>query len=326
MSLTRSLLTRFAPAIALCLALTAVAHAFTCPAPLPAVTDIQAQGFYTEQNGSVVDEKRWQENRAALKPLNDFNRQFLEMADRFAEHHDDEARQCALGWLSSWAQQSALIGKMTPQGQYQRTLTLGAISLGLIKLGMRPNDLSPQIRSWLITVANAMVSYMTRRTDKNNIYYWAGAAAAATSIVTGDMALWRFASHVYDVAMDAIGDDGTLPYELKRRGRATGYHSFAAGPLVLMGRLSRPQGEDWFTRKNGRIHLLTGVVFRAVDNPQLLRDRAGAEQAPITSLPWLPLYNSAFPDRVTKSAKAVKARPWYQFLGGNVFVLDNQLK
>jgi poly(beta-D-mannuronate) lyase len=318
--------TRVSLTLAVWIALVNPAHAFTCAAPLPAVTDIEAQGFYTERNGSIVDEKRWQENRAALKPLNDFNRRFLEMADGFAEHGDEDVRRCALGWLSAWARQGALLGTMTPQGQYQRTLTLGAVSLGLIKLGVRPNDLSPQIRTWLIAVANEMVRYMTRRTDKNNIYYWAGAAAAATSIVTGDTALWRFASQVYDVAMDAIGSDGTLPYELKRHGRATGYHSFAAGPLVLMGRLSRLQGEDWFARKDGRVHLLTGLVFRAVDKPQLLRDTAGAEQRPIASLPWLPLYASVFPDRVTESAKAVKARPWYQFLGGNVLVLDKRMQ
>ena len=76
-----------------------------------------------------------------------------------------------------------------------------------------------------------------------------------------------------------------------------------------------------FARRWNRAEARQGRGWRKVD-----QDRAGAEQAPITSLPWLPLYSSAFPDRVTKSAKAVKARPWYQFLGGNVPLLDKRLK
>jgi poly(beta-D-mannuronate) lyase len=216
---------------------------------------------------------------------------------------------------------------MSTKGQYQRTVTLGSTSLGLLKLASRPGaKLSPEVREWLLAVAQNTTAYHSRRKVKNNLFYWAGAAAAATSLVTGDESLWRFAANAYDTGMDAIREDGTLPFELARGQRATSYHSLAAGGLVLLARLGRMHGDDMFDRRDGRIHRLVALIFRATQDPSLLDGVVGVKQRPLPSLPWLPLYQSAFPSRVPDAVQAMSERKWYQYLGGNVRALDRVLK
>ncbi|MFC5549489.1 alginate lyase family protein [Massilia aerilata] len=96
-----------------------VQAAQACEAPPPAVHDIDANSYYSDKNHSIIDPVRKARNVAATKPVDEFLDAVARRASAFqaAPANRDEAR-CGLQWLSAWAQQNAMLGKMTSNQSY----------------------------------------------------------------------------------------------------------------------------------------------------------------------------------------------------------------
>jgi poly(beta-D-mannuronate) lyase len=216
-----------------------VGDAFACdPAPA-AVIDINANSYYIDKHHSVVDPVLRARNVASVKPIDDFLSVVARSASAYqAAPHDKQGdAQCGLLWMTSWANQQALLGKMTTgQSYYQRKWTLGGLALSYAKLKPAASDAQKQsIETWLKSLADATIAHSDAHTGvRNNHYYWEGLAVTAVGAVTRDERYLDWGRKVFDFAMSQVAADGSLPQEMERAVKALHYHLFAVAPLVMI--------------------------------------------------------------------------------------------
>lgn len=259
------------------------ALAAPCPAPPPALQDMQGNGYYSDKNHSIVDAQLKAQNEAAAKPFTDFADQVSRRADRVLAGGTDAAEHaaCALAWLQYWAAGDAMLGQIaSSQAQYLRKWTLASLSLAYLKL--RPHAEATQreaIDAWLRRVAYEALSHIRHsKAARNNHHYWVGLAVMATAGATGDEALRQAARELFDEALSDIEDDGSLPLELARAGKALAYHNYALAPLVLMAELAARDGEDWYALRGARLDLLVGRTAQGIADPAWFVARTGLSQ------------------------------------------------
>ena len=96
------------------------AASFTCPAVPPATRNITANRYYNDAASSVIDPVLKQQNDLAVKPLDDFLRDFSRMTDLYVRSGSEPVAACALDWVHAWAQGDAMLGTMSSnQAEYQ---------------------------------------------------------------------------------------------------------------------------------------------------------------------------------------------------------------
>lgn len=149
------------------------AMALDCPAPPPAMMDIDANSYYTDAHHSVIDPVLRARNIANTKPIEDFLAQVAKSASQ-----GDAA--CALEWLNNWAGQRALTGKLSSeQAWYVRKWTLGGMALSYARVKPAVSAAQRQaIESWFKTLADATMAHSDAHTR-----------ARATTTTTGKA--WR---------------------------------------------------------------------------------------------------------------------------------------
>jgi poly(beta-D-mannuronate) lyase len=283
-----------------------LAEARACnPAP-PAVIDIDANSYYSDKNHSIVDPVRKARNVAATKPVDEF----LEVVARSASafQAEPEARredaQCGLAWLSAWAGQKAMLGKMTTtQSFYTRKWALGGLALSYARLKPAASDAERQdIEAWLKMLAEATVEHaQAYKGVRNNHYYWEGLAVTSVGAVTGDARYMAWGRKVFDFAMSQVAPDGSLPREMERAAKALHYHSFAVEPLVMMASILDVQSPTLDQLVRFTLHELadpsaiekaTGIAQERSDGPvswKVVYDRhASGAVAPAPRINWQP--------------------------------------
>ncbi|HEX5125813.1 MAG TPA: alginate lyase family protein [Rhodocyclaceae bacterium] len=280
------MLLRYAPCFVLMLFATQT-WAFKClPVPEP-IRDIKALGYYTDASNSVIDEEQLKENAAMIKPLEEFNKRVADMSDAYIEKKDVEAATCAITWLSSWAHDDAMLGKMVrinnAQADYYRQWVHGGLAIAYYKTqAVATTEQRAQIDSWLKEIAKRNLAYWDNpKATRNNHYYWTGVGIMATAVATGDADLLKTARSIYEKGIDDIKDDGSLPFEMARKRRAFHYHNFALDPLVLIAEMSRSIGQDWYAYKNKRIDLLAERVVAGYRDTSWFAQQAGISQEPV---------------------------------------------
>ncbi|MEM1306013.1 MAG: alginate lyase family protein, partial [Pseudomonadota bacterium] len=132
---------------------------------------------------------------------------------------------------------------------------------------------------------------------------------------------WRSARRWMQQAARAIGDDGTLPLEMARGGRALHYHAFAMMPLVVLAELAHARGENWYAFGDGALHRLVAVTTAGLVEPAVFDQAAGQRQErPVNARAgWATLYARRFPRRGIPPSLTRKRR--HRLLGGDVRVL-----
>ncbi|HWW05738.1 alginate lyase family protein [Collimonas sp.] len=301
-----------------------------CP-PAPAgLRDIDANGYYTDTHYSVIDPVLKAKEEAAVKPFSDYLSAVSANADRYIASGDTAAAQCALSWLDRWAVDGAMLGKVvTSQAQYERKWTLAGVALAYLKL--RPQAEPAQrehIEAWLPQLADAALAFADNgHQPRNNHYYWVGLAVMATGMATGEQKYINAASRIYDAALNDISDDGTLPLELNRAGRALSYHNYALAPLVMMAQLAYLNHDNWYQRRNARLEKLAHRVLSGIADPSWFAEKTGAQQEiPKGSiLGWIAFYRKADPALVPLSEPLMAQAPFRNpQLGGNLSLLADK--
>lgn len=259
------------------------AQAAPCPTPPPALPDMQGNGYYSDKNHSIVDPQLKAQNEAAAKPFTDFADQVSRRADRVLAGDADAGEQaaCALAWLQHWAEGQAMLGQIaSSQAQYLRKWTLASLSLAYLKLRPRAEATQREaIDAWLRRVAGEALSHIRHsKAARNNHHYWVGLAVMATASATGDKDLRQAARELFDQALGDIADDGSLPQELARAGKALAYHNYALAPLVLMAELAARDGEDWYALRGARLDLLVERTASGITDPAWFVARTGLSQ------------------------------------------------
>jgi poly(beta-D-mannuronate) lyase len=294
---------------------TGAAHA--CEAPPPAVHDIDANSYYIDQHHSVIDPVRKARNVAATKPVDEFLDAVARHASSYqARPSDREEARCGLQWLSAWAHQDAMLGKMTTnQSYYTRKWALGGLALSYARLRPAATDADRQaIDAWLQSLANAtMVHADAGKGARNNHYYWEGLAVAATGAVTGDQRQLAWGRKVFDHAMSQVAPDGSLPLEMERAAKALHYHSFAVQPLVMLASILNVQSP--------KLDQLVRFTLDGIADPLAIEKATGIAQERIKATPgW-----KAIHDRHTGSGSpAAPPSPalWEPRMGGDIGIAN----
>lgn len=260
-------------------------QALACePAP-PPVIDIDANSYYTDSHHSVIDPALKARNEAATKPVDDFVRAVARAASASQQRRDDAEARCAIGWLSSWAGQDAMLGKMTTQqSYYTRKWALAglALSYARVQAAASPEE-RKRIEGWLLALADATIRHSdAHKGARNNHYYWEGLAVTATGAVTRDARCLEWGRKVFGFAMGQIQPDGSLPLELDRAGRALNYHLFAAAPLVMMASILDVQAAP--------LDRLVAFSMAGVADPGIIRKMTGFEQERASEPGWIAIY------------------------------------
>ena len=287
-------------------------NALACEAPPAAVIDIEANRYYTDKHNSVIDPVLRARNIAAVKPIDTF----LDAIARGASSYQAAPEktlgdaQCSLSWMLSWADQKALLGKMSSnQAYYQRKWTLGGLALSYAKLKPAASESQRQsIEAWLRLLADATVAHSDAYTGaRNNHYYWEGLAVTAVGGVTGDARYLAWGRKVFDEAMSQVAADGSLPREMDRAVKALHYHLFAVTPLVMMASILDVQSP--------KLDRLAKFTLDGVADPAYIEAKTGfAQERPHEPISWKAIY-----DRHTCGPMSpASATNWQPRLGGDL--------
>jgi poly(beta-D-mannuronate) lyase len=281
------------------------ARAFDCAPPPPGPRDIKAMGYYSDGAKSVVDPKLFAENRAMTRPLDEYESRVSHMSDLYLRG-DAEAGACAARWLDRWASDSALLGQMVhvnnDQADYLRQWLHAGLAVAYLKVmpAAQP-DQRERIGAWLKAVTVQSLAYWDNpRKSRNNHYYWTGVGVMATAVATGDTQVLARARMMYREGVDDIAEDGSLPLEMKRAGRAFHYHDYALQPLVMMAEMAGRIGEDWYAYRDWRIDRLADRVAAGYRDSSWFAAKSGSPQAaedvkPSIDTGWVEFYRLRAP-------------------------------
>lgn len=277
--------------------------AYSCPLVPAPVRDIDANTFYSDSNYSIVDPERYARNQAATQPLRDYQRAIVKIGDDYLRTRQPDRARCALDWLAAWAEAEAMLGRMTTnQSTYERKWTLAALALGYLKIREAP-DLAPDrkktVEGWLAHLARATLAYYDRPrggTDTaNNHLAWAALAIAASGVAANDRELFDWGIDRSRRFIAQVAQDGSLPLELARKGRAQHYHVFSLMPLTMLAEIAAANGIDLYAENAGGIDRLARLVIEGFDDPSHFEALAGIHQEWIGTfggwqLAWAELY------------------------------------
>jgi poly(beta-D-mannuronate) lyase len=294
------------------LAALALGDARACNPPPAAVIDIDANSYYIDKNHSVIDPALKARNVAATKPVDEFLDVVARAASAFQPAPDQkrEDAQCGLTWLSSWASQHAMLGKMTTQQSfYTRKWALGGLAMSYAKLKPAATDAQRQsIEPWLKALAEATVVHSDAyKGARNNHYYWEGLAVTAVGAVTGDERYLGWGRKVFDFAMTQVAADGSLPREMERGVKALHYHAFAVAPLVMMASI--------LDVRSPKLDQLVQFTLDGIADPSHIEKATGfVQERPEGPGSWKVIY-----DRHVGAATSSATRPgWQPRMGGDL--------
>lgn len=290
-------------------ALFASAACAECPVPPPAVRDLLAESYYDDAPVfSHIDPLKLAAYEAQVKPVEDYLHAIVAMADR-------GDKPCAVRWLKLWADNGALAGRLTnDQAHFERRWFLSGVALAYAKVrdGAGRNDRAA-IDGWLITLATAVQQQVeASHNTHNNLYYWAGLAVTAAAAVTQTPAQLEFGRKVLREAEGEIADDGTLPLELKRGGRALHYLMFAAEPLAML--------ETILNEHSPKLKKLAYFCIDGSADPEIVAKRVGVPQIGIGTgdMDWASVYLRHNPPETGTMIRYSHTRPDVTRLGGDI--------
>ncbi len=264
-----------------------IAGNFACAEPPAPPRDLLVESFYKRDDPSfsIVDPEAYATRNRQTAPLAAFAAGLARMGDRYvaASPRDAGPARCIAHWLSNWAAEGAMLGRVNQQGAYERkwTLATAAINFALIADAEEIDaELRARITGWLDDLAWATVAEYARKpfAEQNNHLNWAALASLAAGVATGDKALFDWGIAAARGALGSVAADGSLPRELARRQRALHYHRFALEPLALADALAAANGIDLSTENGGALARLAAYVRTGYDNPEGVARVAGVAQ------------------------------------------------
>ena len=296
-------------------------------APTP-VVELLFDGFYAPGTGStVVDPEAMERYRAATQTINRFERGLADMGDAYQADAqrkggagDPATAACALDWLSSWAADRAMLGKVSQQGGYVRKWSLGTESLAYLRIRNAPGlniakrrAVEAWIGEWARLVHTDYTTGTERNSRNNNHAYWAALSVGLAAVVTNDAELFDWAMAGYRKAAQQIQPNGTLPLELARGPMALHYHLFALEALVPLAELGARNGHDLYAEGNGALERLIGVALDGLADPNVFALMTDVKQESIGDLDgddlgWMEPYYARFGH--VEGKRGVEIKSW----------------
>jgi poly(beta-D-mannuronate) lyase len=273
-------------------------------APPQPIIQIEGNTFYSDREGSEVDQKLYVQNDAARKPLRDYLDQILNMTDK-AELGDVKASLAVEQWLSTWARADALTQVTSQQAGFERKWILSGLLIAYIRnkpyQAWQSND---EILRWLEKLTRSMmVDYQDfkKSSQRNNHAYWAG----LVSYLMGT----------------ASGSSEFKAWGLERKSRALQYHRVAIEPMMLTAFLAKQDGLDLLKENNGALDRLAKTLLQAFEDPKIIQAKVDVGQKfdLKDSTVWLEIYNELKPGNSQVEILLQKYPPvWNRSLGGKI--------
>lgn len=237
---------------------------FTCPRPIRPMTDMS--GLFTfykpGKTQSEIDRQAMADYNRRVWPTEEVKKRLTELANRAIHEPWNRAAigHCIEWQLLSWADAGALLGSLEDNdaaGHRQAILIsmwsgiafANAYAL-LSQMGPVSDETKISMNQWLAKLADEIIAEFTpptlpRRPEQDrwldgnsNHRYWAGAAVGLIAAMLQDKRKFDWSMDVLRSALAAAENDGRLPRELKRGGRALHYQNFALFPLAILAVLA----------------------------------------------------------------------------------------
>ncbi|MDX9664347.1 mannuronate-specific alginate lyase [Pseudomonas sp. P5_152] len=210
------------------------------------------------------------------------------LVGKYLEDGRQEYADCALTWLSTWAEADALLSRTyNHTGKSVRKWALGSLSSAYLRLQfsrsepLRGHEAETRaIEQWFAQLADQVVHDWNEqpRERRNNHQYWAAWAVMASAVVLDRQDLFDWAVEQYRHGMEQVDAEGYLPLELSRQTRALAYHNYSLGPLVMIAAFAEANGLDLRGDNGGALQRLAQRVESGVHNPRLFEARSGYPQ------------------------------------------------
>ena len=206
-----------------------------CEIPPVPVVNIPGTAYYTDPTRSVRDEELFLQNREQLRALDDYLIPVARMTDNYLKG-DSAAGQCALTWLTAWADGRALLGEpTTAQSRSQRRWSASSMSLSALKAWDAASESQrARMRDYFGRLVKSLEADAVVDRIRNNHLYWAGLAYGAIGTLNQNTALFDRAVGICRDAVASMTPQGSLPLEDARGTKAIDYNGFALFPLSVI--------------------------------------------------------------------------------------------
>ena len=210
------------------------------------------------------------------------------LVSRYLKKGNPAYAECALAWLSTWAEADALLSQeYTHTGKSARKWALATVSSAYLRLKFsRSQPLAghaeqvQKVEQWLGKLADQVVLDWDEQplNRRNNHQYWAAWAVMSSAVALDRQDLFEWSVAQYRHGMQEVDGEGYLPLELARQTRALAYHNYSLGPLLMIAAFAQANGLDLRADNHGALQRLAERVERGIDDPQSFKNKTGYAQ------------------------------------------------
>lgn len=177
--------------------------------------------------------------------------------------------------LLTWSAAGAFLQTEESYDPYyalKRLLLPVIVGYGLVEPAWSDKD-RDAVRSWIDTLVRRMDKRFDREVDRNNHRILADSVLALWGATIGDAVLVNQGIARFDLVLEEMRFDGTLPLEARRGARALWYQRQTLSSLVVIAEAAGGQGMDLYNREteDGRsFATLLGALLNGLDSPLLV--------------------------------------------------------
>lgn len=305
--------------------------AYTCPAAPAFSTTLNAEGYYTDKNYSIIDPKKLAAFNEAMAGPTHLGQYTTQAADKYLGTGSRAAALCVYSLLSAAAAADAWDQKMAQNnGVYLQDWLLSGAGGAYLKIrnsGVATPAQDAAIQQWFRVLALREREYFGDHrnhpgTDAwNNHMYWAGLALATEGVACNDPDSLRWGLAAYRMGVNAIQPDGSLTAEMNRRQMALHYQLYALDALVMIAEAGEANGIPLYAEREGALHRLVRFDIAAMEDPDIIARRTGvtqniAKQYSGLEIGWAIPYVHRFPNPQLSTLIAQSSWPNFWQWGG----------
>lgn len=312
------------------------------PRPYTAKLEFRSKYEGSDKARATLNKASEQAFRSSTQDITELERGVNSQVMRYMRSGDRQQLECALNWLTRWAQADALLSTAgNHTGKSVRKWALGSLSSAYLRLkfsSSQPLAAYPQqthmIEAWFVALAEQTVQDWSDLPLRkiNNHSYWAAWSVMATAIASDRRDLFDWSVAQFRVAANQVDADGYLPNELKRRQRALAYHNYALPPLMMVAAFAQANGVDLREENQGALQRLAKRVMDGVEDQHAFTAKAGEKQdmgefEKPAKFAWLEPYCVLYACSADAQDYRAEMGPFKTFrLGGDVSQLFNPKK
>lgn len=260
---------------------------YACPAPPAFSAALNAEGYYTDKQYSIIDPKKLAAFNEAMAGPTHLGQYTTLAADKYLGTGSRAAAACVESLLSAAAAADAWDQQSSVNGVYLQDWLLSGGGVAYLKVrnsGAGTAQQDAAIQQWFRRLAAREREYFGNHRDRpgtdawNNHMYWAGLALAVEGVACNEPDSLRWGLAAYRMGIDAIQPDGSLIAEMGRGQMALHYQIYALDALIMIAELGEANGIPMYAQRQGALHRLVRFDIAALQDPGIIAERTGVTQ------------------------------------------------